>query len=92
MIEIIAQITCRGGKPFTAGLGLWDDKVVETAPILRRMKGWSRDRVRDYCIVKNWQVSVVRLEDRKDIDAKGRAAEELRRVRQQPVDIRRASE
>lgn len=78
MIEILAQIR---GHGFTAGIVLWDDKVVEAAPILRRMRGWSRESVRDYCIVQNWKVSVVRQEDRSDIDAKGRATEELRRIR-----------
>lgn len=85
MIEIVAQIR---GHGFTAGLVLWDDKVVEAAPIIRYMKNWSRQRVRDYCIVKNWQVSVVRQEERFDLDVKGRATEELRRARQQPVDRR----
>lgn len=78
MIEIVAQIKA---PHFTAGLVLWDDKVIEAAPIIGYMKRWSRERVRDYCIVKNWRVMVVRQEDRRDIDAKGRAAEELRRVR-----------
>lgn len=44
--EILAQIRAPN---FTAGIVLFDDKVVETAPILRRMHGWSRDRARAAC-------------------------------------------
>jgi len=40
---------------------LFDDRVVEAAPIVGYMKKqrWSRDRVRDYCRDKGWEVSVV---------------------------------
>lgn len=46
---------------FYAGIVLWDDKVVEAAPIIFYMrKGkWTRVRVRDYCAGKGWKVSVV---------------------------------
>jgi hypothetical protein len=54
--EILAQI--RGDK-FTAGIVLWDDTVIEAAPIVKYMKGWSRDRVRDYCKGKGWTIEVV---------------------------------
>jgi hypothetical protein len=54
--EILAQIT---GPHFSAGIVLWNDKVVEAAPIVHYMKRWSRDRVRTYCKDKGWQVSVV---------------------------------
>jgi hypothetical protein len=33
------------------------DRVTVTAPIVGYMKGWSHDRVRDYCAAKGWQVS-----------------------------------
>jgi hypothetical protein len=60
MIEILAAIRGETSKgSFHAGLVLWDDKVVETAPILGRMKGWSRDRVRNYCRDHDWKISVV---------------------------------
>jgi hypothetical protein len=59
MIETLAQIKAKGAKPFTAGLVLWDNKVVEAAPIVRYMKGWSRDRARSYCESKGWKVTVV---------------------------------
>jgi hypothetical protein len=58
MTEILAQITT---PKFCAGLVLWDDKVVEIAPILRRMRGWTRDRVRDYCQRRGWKIEVVHV-------------------------------
>jgi len=56
--EILAQIR---GDHFTAGIVLFDDRVVEAAPIVGYMKKqrWSRDRVRNYCRNKGWEVSVV---------------------------------
>ena len=59
MIEILAQVHAEGKKPFTAGIVLWDDKVVEAAPIVKYMKGWTRDRVRAYCKERGFSVSVV---------------------------------
>lgn len=61
MIELLAQIHCPKPKPFTAGLVLWDDVVIEAAPILGYMKKqkWTRDRVRLYCRDKGWEISVV---------------------------------
>jgi hypothetical protein len=58
MTEILAQI--RGDK-FCAGIVLWDDRVVEAAPIVGNMKRgrWSRERVRSHCATKGWQVEVV---------------------------------
>lgn len=66
MIEILAQITGkdRKGRAFCAGLVLWDDRVVEAAPIVRQMlKGRPRDQVREICLREGWRISVVhRLE------------------------------
>ena len=61
MIEILAQIKAPKPKQFVAGLVLWDDKVVEAAPIIGFMKRgkWSRTRVREYCQLKGWEISVV---------------------------------
>lgn len=58
MIEVLAQI--RAGH-FTAGVVLWDDKVVEAAPIIGYMKKqkWTRDRVRNYCNEKGWEIGVI---------------------------------
>jgi hypothetical protein len=61
VVEILAQI--RADK-FTAGIVLWDDKVVEAAPIVKYMKRWSRDRVREYCAKRKWTISVVHQVDR----------------------------
>jgi branched-subunit amino acid aminotransferase/4-amino-4-deoxychorismate lyase len=44
---------------FNAGLVLWDDKVIETAPVIRFMKGWMRDNVRAHCARKGWKVEIV---------------------------------
>lgn len=62
MIEILAWIDARTGpKRFTAGIVLWDDIVIEAAPIVHYMKRqkWTRDRVRQYCAEKGWEISVV---------------------------------
>ena len=61
MIEILAQIHCTEPKPFTAGIILHDNVVVETAPIVDYMKRgkWSRDRVRKYCHDRGWTIDVV---------------------------------
>lgn len=61
MIELLAQISAPKPRPFTAGLVLWNDIVVEAAPIIGFMKcgKWTRARVREYCQTKGWTVSVV---------------------------------
>ncbi len=60
MKETLAQIRAEGARGFTAAIVLWDDKVVEVAPILRKaLGGKSRDYVRKYCAEKGWTVSVV---------------------------------
>jgi len=56
MKETLAQITAPG---FCAGIVLWDDTVIEAAPIVRYMRKWSRKRVRDHCAERGWRVSVV---------------------------------
>jgi hypothetical protein len=56
VIETLASIDA---PHFYAGIILWDDRVVEAANIVKYMRKWSRDRVRDYCIGKGWKVSVV---------------------------------
>jgi hypothetical protein len=58
MIETLAQIRA---PSFTAGLVLWDDTVIEAAPIIGYMERekWTRARVREYCNAKGWQVSVI---------------------------------
>jgi len=61
MIEILAQVEGKDHKdrPFTAGIVLHDDKVIEAAPIVRFMRRWHRDRVREHCQRLGWRISVV---------------------------------
>ena len=58
MIEVLAQIEA---PHFTAGIVLWDDVVIEAAPIVGYMKKgkWTRTVVREYCKSKGWKISVV---------------------------------
>lgn len=64
MIETLAQIKA---PHFTAGIVLWDDVVVEAAPVVRFMAKakWTRTVVRNYCSAKGWQISVVHEINRK---------------------------
>lgn len=66
MKEILAQIKAPEPKPFTAGIVLWDDRVVEAAPIVYYMKRekWTRYRVRSYCAARGWTVEVVYEQER----------------------------
>lgn len=60
MIETLAVIDAENHPTkFYCGIVLHDDRVVEAADIVKYMRGWSRDRVRDYCKSKGWKVSVV---------------------------------
>jgi hypothetical protein len=64
MIEILARIDS-DNPPFTAGLVLHDDDVVEAAPIIRYMERgrWTRAVVRDYCEKRGWKIKVVRQQE-----------------------------
>lgn len=67
--EILAQIVAgktATSKGFTAGIVLWDDKVIEVAPIVQYMKRWPRSRVRDYCAERGWKISIVHQVERHD--------------------------
>ena len=59
--EILAQISGTKAKPFSAGIVLFDDVVVEAAPIIGFMKKnkFTRDQVREYCRAKGWEINVV---------------------------------
>jgi hypothetical protein len=62
IVETLAEIDAPNHPTkFNAGIVLWDDVVIEAAPIVNFMKRgkWTRDRVRDYCKSKGWKVSVV---------------------------------
>ena len=65
VIEILAQIKA---PHFTAGIVLWDDEVVEAAPIVGYMKKgkWTRAVVRDYVARKGWTISVIHQVERDD--------------------------
>ena len=58
MIETLATIDA---PHFHAGIVLFDDVVVEAAPIVHYMKKgkWRRERVRNYCQQQGWKISVV---------------------------------
>jgi len=68
MIEILAQIRAPKPKPFVAGIVLWDDVVIEAAPIVGFMKRgrWTRTVVRDHCLQKGWEISVIHQIERPD--------------------------
>jgi hypothetical protein len=61
VIEILAQICCPEPRPFTAGIVLHNNVVVEAAPIVSYMKRgqWTRDRVRKHCHNRGWTIEVV---------------------------------
>lgn len=54
--EILAVIDA---PHFYAGIILWNDRVVEAADIVKYMRRWRRETVRDYCQHKGWKISVV---------------------------------
>ena len=58
MIEILAQIE---GDGFRAGIVLWDDRVIEAAPIVSFVKKQklTRDQVRRHCERRGWKISVI---------------------------------
>jgi hypothetical protein len=47
--------------PFAVALVVLDtsDHVYQCAPIFGYMLGWSRDRVKEYCGFRNWNVEVI---------------------------------
>lgn len=56
MREILAAIDA---PHFVAGIVLRHDRVIEAADVVHYMRGWQRDRVREYCRRKNWKIAVV---------------------------------
>ena len=40
---------------FVGAVVLQDDIVVTTAPILKYMRGWSRNKVEQWCRKKHWK-------------------------------------
>jgi len=68
MIEILAQIESDKPPKFRAGIVLWDDRVVEAAPIVGFMKKQklTRGQVRKYCERRGWKISVIWRQERPD--------------------------
>ena len=58
--ETLMQVTA---PYFCAGVVMWDDRVIETAPILKA-RGWSFNRLRHYCREKNWKITIVFKKER----------------------------
>jgi hypothetical protein len=61
-MPIVTEVLAAIDAPhFFCGVVLWDDVVVEAAPIVGYMKKqrWTRDRVRAYCQEQGWSVKVV---------------------------------
>lgn len=54
--EILAMIEA---PHFFVGIVLRNNRVIEAAPIVKYMKGWTRAQVRDYCVKKDWEVSII---------------------------------
>jgi len=54
--EILAVIDA---PYFYCGIVVRDDRVIEAAPIVGYMRGWSRDQARAYCQQKHWKVFLV---------------------------------
>jgi hypothetical protein len=68
MIEVLASVEGKSnGRPFAAGVVLWDDVVVVTAPIVRKaLARKTRDQVRDICRRNGWKITVLYEQKRKD--------------------------
>ena len=54
--ETFAQLIGTSGS---CAVIFWGDEVVDAAPIVKFMKGWSRVKVRDYCAQHGWKARVV---------------------------------
>jgi hypothetical protein len=67
--EILATIDA---PHFNAGIVLQNDRVVQTAPIIHYMHGWTRHRVRVHCENKGWKVSVVWQMERNSVSSVSR--------------------
>ena len=62
MSEYREILACIDAPHFFAGIVLRKERVTEAADIVRYMKGWPRDRVREYCARKKWKITIVRIE------------------------------
>jgi hypothetical protein len=53
---MLLQITA---PHFCAGVDLENNKVIAYAPIVKYMKGWTENKIRNYCKSKKWDVKEV---------------------------------
>lgn len=60
MTEALIQITSRY---FCAGIVLKEGTVKTAAPILKYMRGWNLNKVRNYSTGKGWKITTVRNND-----------------------------
>jgi hypothetical protein len=61
-VDILAEIDAPDTpkrKGFNCAIVLRNDVVIQTAPIVKYMKGWHRDRVRTFCANAGWKVTVI---------------------------------
>lgn len=42
------------GKPFYAGIVARDGKVIEAAHVVKYMRGWTGQQVKDHCAKQGW--------------------------------------
>jgi hypothetical protein len=59
-MDILFQIDA---PHFCAGAVMSEGKVIEIAPIIRYMKGWSESKIQSYCKKKNWKYSEMVIGD-----------------------------
>lgn len=57
--EITETLVSIEAPHFCVGIVARDGKVIEAAPIVRYMKGWTGREVADYCRKKGWRWEVV---------------------------------
>jgi len=56
MVETLLQII---GDGFACGLVARDGRVIEAAPRIRYMRGWTGRRVAEHCRQKGWRWEIV---------------------------------
>ena len=61
-MEYLYQVICSGKRPFAAGLVVRSGRVVETAPILWRMRGKSIAEAIYICRQSGWVIKEVNCE------------------------------
>jgi hypothetical protein len=54
--EVLALVE---GPTFTSGIVFERGRVVSSAPIVRYMNHWTRERVEQYCASRGWKLQVI---------------------------------